>query len=225
MHASAASRVGSWDKSASICADRVDYGYDHSPTEPHGAALRTLGNVLHPFCVYRPTGPRPSTVEQPEWLARQGWEAIQSKRYGEALKSFSAATDLAPAWAGLWYGRGYAEYLLGPDGIAERSLRRSIELDGSRGTPTGSWVSRCTESGESIRPTRPTRPPSGRPRTAATSRPGSMNGNRSSSFRTGSARPSAHFRVLFEGRNDDALARRAVDFGCVRQVVQFQIHG
>ena len=38
----------------------------------------------------------------PNELARQGWEAIQSKRYGEALKSFAAATDLAPEWAGLW---------------------------------------------------------------------------------------------------------------------------
>jgi Flp pilus assembly protein TadD len=74
----------------------------------------------------------------PNELAKQGCEAIQVKRYGEALTSFTAATDQAPEWAGLWYGRGYAEYLLGRDGIAEQSLRRSIELDGTKGN--ASWV-------------------------------------------------------------------------------------
>ena len=69
----------------------------------------------------------------PNELAEQGWESIQAKRYGDALKSLSAATELAPEWAGLWFGRGYAEYLLGRDRIAERSLRRSIELDESMG--------------------------------------------------------------------------------------------
>ena len=69
----------------------------------------------------------------PNELAQQGWDAIEAKRYGDALKSFTAATDVAPEWAGLWFGRGYAEYLLGRDPTGERSLRRSIELDGSRG--------------------------------------------------------------------------------------------
>ena len=41
----------------------------------------------------------------PNELAQQGWNAIQAKRYGDALKSFTAATDLAPEWAGLWFGQ------------------------------------------------------------------------------------------------------------------------
>ena len=32
----------------------------------------------------------------PNELAQQGWDAIEAKRYGDALKSFTAATDVAP---------------------------------------------------------------------------------------------------------------------------------
>ena len=148
----------------------------------------------------------------PNELANRGWEAIQAKRYGDALKSFTAATDLAPEWAGLWFGRGYAEYLLGRDSIAERSLRRSVELDGSNGNAysiLGELLYRIGRVDEAIK-------------TFETAKRTAQNGSdfqarldewkqeQQLQDRFGKA-SGAHFRVLFEGRNDDALARRAVD--------------
>ena len=127
------------------------------------------------------------------------------------LKSFAAATDLAPEWAGLWYGRGYAEYLLGRDRIAERSLRRSIELDGSRGNAyqvLGELLYRIGRVDQAIK-------------IYETAKRTAQNGGefqarldewkQEQQLQDGFDKASgAHFRVLFEGRNDDALARRAV---------------
>ena len=148
----------------------------------------------------------------PNELAQQGWDAIQAKRFGDALKSFEAATDLAPEWAALWYGRGYAEYWLGRDRIAERSLRRSIELDGSRGNAyfiLGELLYRTGRVDEAIK-------------IYETAKQTAQNGNdfqarldewkHEQQLQDGFGKASgAHFRVLFEGRNDDALARRTVD--------------
>ena len=148
----------------------------------------------------------------PNELAKQGWEAIQAKRYGEALKSFTVATDQAPEWAGLWYGRGYAEYLLGRDGIAEQSLRRSIELDGTRGDAywvLGELLYRVGRVDQAIK-------------TYETARRTAQNGDdfrarldewkQEQQLQDGFGKASgAHFRVLFEGRNDATLARRTVD--------------
>ena len=148
----------------------------------------------------------------PNELATLGWDAIGAKRYGEALKSFTAATDLAPEWAGLWYGRGYAEYLLGRDRVAERSLRRSIALDSSRGNAyaiLGLLLYRIGRVDDAIK-------------TYETARRTAKNGSDFQArldewkqeqqlhggFREVSG---AHFRVLFEGRHDVALAQRAVD--------------
>lgn len=148
----------------------------------------------------------------PNELAQQGWEAIQEKRFGDALKSFEAATDLAPEWAALWYGRGYAEYWLGRDRISERSLRRSIELDGSRGNAyfiLGELLYRTGRVDEAIK-------------IYETAKQTAQNGSdfearlaewkKEEQLQDGFGKASgAHFRVLFEGRNDDALARRALD--------------
>ena len=145
-------------------------------------------------------------------LAQQGWDAIEAKRYGDALKSFTAATDVAPEWAGLWFGRGYAEYLLGRDRTAERSLQRSIELDGSRGNAhsiLGELLYRTGRVDEAIE-------------TYETATQTAQNGSdfqarldewkQEQQLQDGFGKASGrHFRVLFEGRNDDALARRAAD--------------
>ena len=148
----------------------------------------------------------------PNELAQQGWDAIEAKRYGDALKSFTTATDLAPEWAGLWFGRGYAEYLLGRDRTAERSLRRSIDLDGSRGNAysiLGELLYRIGRVDEAIE-------------TYETATQAAENGSdfearldewkQEQQLQDGFGKASGrHFRVLFEGRNDDALARRAAD--------------
>ena len=148
----------------------------------------------------------------PTELAQQGWDAIQAKRYGDALKSFTAATDLAPERAGLWFGRGYAEYLLGRDRTAERSLRQSIELDGSRGNAysiLGELLYRIGHVDEAIK-------------TYETATRTAQDGGdfqarldewkQEQQLQDGFGKASGrHFRVLFEGRNDDSLARRAAD--------------
>ncbi len=148
----------------------------------------------------------------PNELAQQGWDAIQAKRYGDALKSFTAATELAPEWAGLWFGRGYAEYLLGRDRTAERSLRLSIELHGSSGNAysiLGELLYRTGRVDEAIK-------------TYETAKRTAQNGSdfqtrldewkQEKQLQDGFGKASGrNFRVLFEGRNDDALARRAVD--------------
>lgn len=179
----------------------------------HTARTLTLWATFCILCVCAPAVAHAGQQSNnPNELAQQGWEAIQSKRYGEALTSFTAATDMAPEWAGLWYGRGYAEYLLGRDRIAERSLRRSIELDGSRGNAywvLGELLYRSGQVDQAIK-------------IYETARRTAQNGSdfqtrldewkQEQQLQDGFGKASgAHFRVLFEGRNDDALARRAVD--------------
>ena len=168
------------------------------------------------FCIFSMCTAAAAHPEQqsndPNELAQQGWDAIEAKRFGDALTAFEAATDVAPEWAALWYGRGYAEYWLGRDRVAERSLRRSIELDGSRGNAyfvLGELLYRTGQVDEAIK-------------IYETAKQTAQNGSdfqarldewkQEQQLQDGFGKASgAHFRVLFEGRNDDALARRAMD--------------
>ena len=102
--------------------------------------------------------------------------------------------------------------LLGRDRVAERSLRRSIELDGSTGNAysiLGELLYRVGRVDEAIK-------------IYETAKRTAQNGSdfqsrldewkKEQELQGGFGKASgAHFRVLFEGRNDDALARRALD--------------
>ena len=61
-------------------------------------------------------------------LARQASEALQEKRFGDALAAFTEAVGIRPRDAELWTGKGMTEFLLGQNEHAETSLVRAVAV-------------------------------------------------------------------------------------------------
>ena len=151
-------------------------------------------------------------VSNPVELANLGWAAVEEARYGDALDAFTAASEQLPDEASVWLGRGFSAYMLGRDEDAEASLELSISLeprltDASRFL--GELYFRTGRADDAIETYE----------AALEYAPGDANlkskladWQRQSQlhdrFRQSSG---THFRVLFEGRSDEALARRIVE--------------
>ena len=148
----------------------------------------------------------------PVELAQEGWAAVEAKRYGDALRAFTEATELIDYEPSLWLGRGYSEYMLGRDDDARRSLERVLSLDETSDTAyqilgelhyRSGRVDEAIETYETAR-RKATNGRDFEPRLEEWQQEHDMQDRFAAS--TG-----AHFRVLFEGPTDDALARRIID--------------
>ena len=150
-----------------------------------------------------------SGVEQ---LAQEGWTAVQAERFGDALTAFNTALESAPREPTLWLGAGAAAFMLGRDDQAQAALEQALDLnpqlveaarflgelyhrrgqveraitlyaDALAVAPDDAHLAEKLEDWER--------------EDAIQSRFHQSRG--------------AHFRVLFEGPTDDALARRIVE--------------
>ena len=167
-----------------------------------------VGAVL---CVPHVTGAQ-QAVSNPVELSNLGWAAVEEARYGDALDAFTAASEQLPDEASVWLGRGFSAYMLGRDKDAEASLELSISLeprltDASRFL--GELYFRTGRADDAIETYE----------AALEYAPGDANlkskladwqqqSQLHDRFRQSSG---THFRVLFEGRSDEALARRIVE--------------
>ena len=145
-------------------------------------------------------------------LAVAGWAAIDQERYGEAFETFAAAIEVAPDDPSAWLGSGFAAYMLGQNEEAEERLEQALSLeprltDASR--ILGDLYHRTGRSQEAIATYE----------AALEHAPGDADiAGRLADWQTQDdlhdgfyESRGVHFRVLFEGPSDDALARRIVE--------------
>ena len=148
----------------------------------------------------------------PVELANDGWAAVQERRFGDALAAFTAASEQVPDEPTFWFGGGLAAYMLGRTDEAEVSLERALNLEprladasrllGELYYRTGR-VQEAIATYEAALDHAPADPD-------FADKLGDWKRENRLQDRFYVSR-GAHFRVLFEGPTDDALARRIVE--------------
>jgi tetratricopeptide (TPR) repeat protein len=145
-------------------------------------------------------------------LAEAGAKALAERRFADALTSFTSAAKLAPRNAEIVFGVGVSTYMLGQNAEAERQFQRTLQLDPSH-TNAALLLGDLQYRSGRIRDAVATY------EAALKLVPGDArlkekvaqwSAEARSESRFAEAR-GVHFRVLFEGPVDQALARRAVE--------------
>jgi hypothetical protein len=145
-------------------------------------------------------------------LAREASAALREKRLGEALAAFTEVVGISPSDADLWTGKGMTEFLLGHDEQAETSLVRALRLNPKLTTAAlflGELQHRSGRTVDAIATYEKALKHAPDEKTIV----GRLEDWRKDvrvSERMYESRGS-HFRVLFEGPADHAMARRAVE--------------
>ena len=154
-------------------------------------------------------GQETSAVEQ---LAQEGWSAVEAQRFGEALTAFDAALESAPREPTLWFGAGAAAFMLGRDDQARESLEHALSLDPrlvEAARLLGELYHRAGQIEEAIGVyTDATAIAPDDAHLAEKLRDWEREDEIQGRFHESRG---AHFRVLFEGPTDDAMARRIVE--------------
>ena len=148
-----------------------------------------------------------------EAIADEADQAFEEKRFGDALEAFTKAVNLAPEDASLWFGKGLSAFMLGQNDVAEAALTRALKLKprmvqaaillGELQYQAGR-VADAVATYESIVPYA-----ANDRRLIARLEQWRKDSRFSARLYTSRG---AHFRVLFEGPADDAIARRAVEY-------------
>jgi tetratricopeptide (TPR) repeat protein len=146
-------------------------------------------------------------------ITNEADQAFEEKRFGDALEAFTKAVDLAPENALLWFGKGLSAFMLGQNDVAEAALTRSVKLKprmvqaaillGELQYQAGR-VADAVATYETVVPYAPNDR-----RLIARLEQWRKDSRFSARLYTSRG---AHFRVLFEGPADDAIARRAVEY-------------
>lgn len=145
-------------------------------------------------------------------LANAGAKAIEEKRFADALASFTAAAKLAPRSADIAFGAGLSAFMLGQNAEAEGQLKRTLQLDPAftdASVVLGELQYRSGRINEAVATYE-----AALKLAPADARLKQKVSEWSAEARTESRfaeSRSVHFRALFEGPVDQALARRAVD--------------
>ena len=138
--------------------------------------------------------------------------ALEARRFDDALGAFQAATKLQPRNESAWLGGGISAFMLGRNVEAEAMLARALELDAALTEASallGDLQYRSGRLAEAIATYQ--RGLKHAPQeTRFTSRIGAWTAELRAESRMYASR-GAHFRVLFEGPANEALARRIVE--------------
>jgi tetratricopeptide (TPR) repeat protein len=145
-------------------------------------------------------------------LAEAGARALDERRFADALASFTAAAKVAPRNAEIAFGVGVSAYMLGQNAEAERQLVRALQLN-PRITDASIILGELQYRSGRISDAVATY------ETALKSAPSDARLKEKIAAWSAEAKTESrfaetrgvHFRVLFEGPVDQALARRAVD--------------
>jgi tetratricopeptide (TPR) repeat protein len=145
-------------------------------------------------------------------LADAGAKALDERRFADALASFTAAAKLAPRDAEIAFGVGVSAYLLGQNGEAERQFLRTLQLN-PRFTDASILLGelqyrsgRISDAVATYEVALKSAPSDARLKEKIAA----WSAEAKAESRFAETR-GVHFRVLFEGPVDQALARRAVD--------------
>jgi len=72
---------------------------------------------------------RPSAAQDSAALARAGTQAIESRRFGDALAAFTKAATIRPNDPNLCFGAGIAAFMLGQDAVAQARFECALEIN------------------------------------------------------------------------------------------------
>ena len=145
-------------------------------------------------------------------LAEAGSKALDERRFADALASFTAAAKLAPRNANIAFGVGVSAFMLGQNVEAERQLLRTLQLNPTFTDASmllGELQYRSGRIADAVATYE----------MALKSAPSDARLKEKIAVWSAEARTESrfaetrgvHFRVLFEGPVDQAVARRAVD--------------
>ena len=175
------------------------------------------GRCLLVFCllfqilVLRDAGAQ-SGPRDPAALAQAGAEALNERRFGDALMAFTTAAAIAPRDPGLCFGAGMAAFMLGRNDDAQEWFEQALTLN-PRYRNASEWLGelhyRAGRFNDAIAvyEAASKHAPGAR---ALETRLAAWRKEASLQSRFYEAR-SAHFSVRFEGPGDEMLARRAVE--------------
>jgi tetratricopeptide (TPR) repeat protein len=153
-----------------------------------------------------------SAPRDPAALAKEGAEALEERRFGDALEAFTAASAIVPRDPGLCFGAGMAAFMLGRNDAAQEWFERALKLN-PRYRNASEWLGelhyRAGRLNDAIDVYE----------AALKHAPGASEiETRIAEWRKEASLQSrfyeargAHFSVRFEGPGDELLARRAVD--------------
>lgn len=151
-------------------------------------------------------------AKDPSALAQEGARALDERRFGDALESFTAASAIVPRDASLCFGAGMAAFMLGRNADAQAWFERALTLN-PRYRGASEWLGelhyRAGRLNEAV----------GVYEAALKHAPGASDLEaRLGEWRREAERHSrsyeartAHFSVRFEGPGDELLARKVVE--------------
>lgn len=145
-------------------------------------------------------------------LAEAGSKAVDDRRFADALASFTAAAKLAPQNASLALGVGFSAYMLGQNAEAEQHLQRALDLEpklkdaslilGELQYRSGRIPAAVATYEAALKHA---------PNDATLEQKATQWAAEARAESRFAETRGIHFRVLFEGPVDQALARRAVE--------------
>ena len=166
-----------------------------------------LFQVLVPRDAVAQSGPR-----DPAALAQAGAEALNERRFGDALEAFTSAAAIVPQDPGLCFGAGMAAFMLGRNDDAQEWLERALKLN-PRYRNASEWLGdlhyRAGRFNDAIAVYEAALKYAPNA-SALEARLAEWRKQASLQSRFYEAR-GAHFSVRFEGPGDEMLARRAVE--------------
>src|SRR5687767_2172432 len=116
------------DKSQEIRQSRVFSRRCSSCTVSRALALRlSIARTVTILAVLAAAA-EPWAAEDPIALARAGTNAIEHRRFGEALDAFTRASAMRPRDASLCFGAGVAAFMLGKDDVAQARFECALAL-------------------------------------------------------------------------------------------------
>ncbi len=81
----------------------------------------------------------PSAAQDSAALARAGTQAIESRRFGDALEAFTKAAVIRPGDPSLCFGAGLAAFMLGQDDVARARFECALKLNPQH-LPAAMWL-------------------------------------------------------------------------------------
>ena len=150
----------------------------------------------------------PCTAQDPTELARAGTEAIEARRFGDALDAFTRASSLRPGDASLCFGAGLAAFMLGKDDVAEAQFERALVLKPEL-MPAAQWLGDLRYRAGRLQEAIATVEEAQRRSPGARQLQPQLNDWRKELHLQNRFRdvPTEHFAILYESAADDSLAR------------------
>jgi tetratricopeptide (TPR) repeat protein len=81
----------------------------------------------------------PCAAQDPRALGREGTNAIDQQRFGDALDAFTKAVAIRPHDASFSFGAGVAAFMLGRNDAAQRHFERALALNPAN-VPAAEWL-------------------------------------------------------------------------------------